>query len=985
MNNLSSLATLAGKNLKRWRFLHALIGILVVLSFSLHVLFSSSLASTEQNRITNTQFLNLRYTDYIVTHAPNTPSYEEAVEIILRGGYSSARTLQFFRAMIQSVDGAIELSVSSPLGSLDLLGLSKERASYNISQHEIIEGRSFENYAEVLIPASLAKGYDLHLDHTIPISSISQGLRKELNLTIVGVYQDDFDFAPCLLSYDTLSFLNNDVRPNRYLIKVDERANNTSTMELLNYIYPEERILYSSLPLSMATDLVNNVWQDSFQLMIMVYLFSGVALFTIVLIIFLERKRELATFKSVGISNNQILALTSLEFGSVEMIALALGLLAVLGFRYSLAIVQDVDISLFLTICTYACLGSVVVFLIAQAFPTLTTMVASVNHLFFSRTIPLIVRRIDHTDDNADNRQRMMQGNKLLKVPMIEGEPDCLVLREVGGRVKKGEVLAVLEFLGGLYVTQWVAPTDGLITRFETGGYITIQPDTVIASSDLETSVDGHVIQRTKWSFKRKYMMILAVVLIGLLLYLISQQNSDIHNDASLSKEASSNYQSVVVADLTFTASDKSVISGQDLNYNFQQLYPPKGMLPLGMVDDHTGYLMAKSEPQQIWQYDYQQESYISIVDYSESEVQVGKHIAFNESWLIWLELTPYVKTQGNIKEREVRLMALNLANMTSICLDNGSSTLVESFMLPFDHLDLEEHYLVYRYTMFHNGVKETEVRLIDLLDFQKHTLGQASWELNQQVMSCSISDAFIVWDVQAQYMTQDDLLLPFERKAASMMYYIDLSEHPQPKPVNAKLIAGQTKPYASLSHRNSIFALRDVMPMLIWTDPINSNGDGPLVEMGGTHIVNRTIDTSIIIIDPKSDMGVELIREYDYTLVLQEYYRLKASPRAITRSDLFIGQKFLSWQSNINEQLIVYDLMNYSFVELPLFFEDIIAEPLSLKVITKVNGLSQEKDYIYLPRLDYLEVTPIKGLDADYFYFYHWDLDSAYLLRVGS
>jgi len=41
----------------------------------------------------------------------------------------------------------------------------------------------------------------------------------------------------------------------------------------------------------------------------------------------------------------------------------------------------------------------------------------------------------------------------------------------------RGEIIAVLESLGGLYLQEWVSPCDGVIISIDSGGYVIIRPN----------------------------------------------------------------------------------------------------------------------------------------------------------------------------------------------------------------------------------------------------------------------------------------------------------------------------------------------------------------------------------------------------------------------------------------------------------------------------------------------------------------------------
>jgi hypothetical protein len=143
---------------------------------------------------------------------------------------------------------------------------------------------------------------------------------------------------------------------------------------------------------------------------------------------------------------------------------------------FNLPLFAEISSGVILTILAIAALGILLVVAISLLIPLATERIASVNQLFFSRTIPIIARSFSAAPENREVMQRVNQeGVKLVKIPTVEGKVDCILLR-TSGMVKQGEKLAILESLGGLSIEEWVSPIDGEIVEVNSGGYIVIRP-----------------------------------------------------------------------------------------------------------------------------------------------------------------------------------------------------------------------------------------------------------------------------------------------------------------------------------------------------------------------------------------------------------------------------------------------------------------------------------------------------------------------------
>jgi hypothetical protein len=219
----------------------------------------------------------------------------------------------------------------------------------------------------------------------------------------------------------------------------------------------------------------SRITRDVVWVLRLIYIFTGVALFTIEMILYIERRKEIAALKAIGESFKQTMKLTILERTPTWMGGLGLGLLFSFGLIATVPLFAEISNERLITLLIVAVIGILCIIALSQIMPLMTLRTASVNQLLYSRVIPIWVKRINAAPDTGEVRKWISQeGIKLLRLPTDQGQVDCLLLRS-SGMVKQGEVIATLESLGGLYVEEWVSPVDGEIVEITGGGYVVIR------------------------------------------------------------------------------------------------------------------------------------------------------------------------------------------------------------------------------------------------------------------------------------------------------------------------------------------------------------------------------------------------------------------------------------------------------------------------------------------------------------------------------
>ena len=432
-----------------------------------------------------------------------------------------------------------------------------------------------------------------------------------------------------------------------------------------------------------------------------------------------------------------------------------------------------------------------------------------------------------------------------------------------------------------------------------------------------------------------------------------------------------------------------TVGAGIDLDLTVIAL--PKGYSPLGMLSAEHGYLLDRERPEVLWLYDFSRESFTAAIDYRESEFHVGEEIALSERWLVWLQIAPYRLQENGSKEREVRLMARDRSDpdAEAIVIDIGYNSPAEGFYLPFDSLGLDDDLLVYRYSVFEYGWRDTEVRLADLGSGELFVLGLAHSNAGRQILHCSIADRIIAWDVQINYL-QEYPSLPSQPKSLYNLhcYYLDIEKVIVGNSPEV-LVANSDHFYWPIVYQSSLYALSHQEPRLQW-DRISSGGQGDVF------ILQRTIESSIVSISPQFRSGQTRVF-YDYFHAgLIDIFREKRLPRSIQMDNIHIGKRILSWQSNVSDHHLVYDIPTARYALLPVYFAEIPPygdEGLwGVEVLIEDGFWGQTRKEMSAPApesvaslfLEGIWVRPVNGIDADYLLFgLVSGAEDPYILRI--
>src|SRR5665647_295314 len=465
----TSIGNLALKNIGRWRWRLATIFLLVAGSFSLYVLYSGMLSVSAQVGMYRTETLTLPY-DLMVL----LPEGEQVKAI------TDLPMPKFKREILAYSEEAAAVSVYSNWGKLEILGLV-ENSEFFFNQNAELQGHWLQDNGEVVLPVVLAEEQQIHLNDTMSVYTVDvDGRQRRLELTVVGIFTPNYQEAqPLVMQKDALRLMAN-AKTNRFIINYNRGdADLKILVEWMKSAYPATPFLYSAVPSALADTLLQQIFAPGQWMLVLIFLFLGIGVLTVALMTFLERRRELAVLKTIGVSNSQIVVSLAMEQGSAGIAGILAGLLIVFRLSAYISWFSQVDMGTLRSYIWQSALFTFFVLAAGIAFPTVLAKVATVNQLLFARNIPIVTTRINHLA-KPTGYYMMREANEnlhFLKLNVVDGHLEGIRLKNVGDMVKKGEVIATEEMYFGMRYHEWLSPCDGVIAEYNVNsGLFGIEP-----------------------------------------------------------------------------------------------------------------------------------------------------------------------------------------------------------------------------------------------------------------------------------------------------------------------------------------------------------------------------------------------------------------------------------------------------------------------------------------------------------------------------
>ena len=468
------LFSLLFDNMKRWRWRLLTIAFVVALSACISVLFGSYSESEVVSTGTTMPRLELPYFDVMVQLKTGQRPLEQ----------DEMPPTRYQRSIYGHAEAAHSTTSSSVMGLQEMLGLTDDSAFFAIDAKDL-QGRHPQNMAELLVPQNLAVEYDVHVGDSLAFVFPWEREGIATDMSIVGIYAEQGFYAPLICRLDDFVAIISMQTPNRYLINYDREAalqdkdelqGLRSLQEWLAVAYPQAVQLSSLTPERLQSTIQRQSFDDQGNMLTFVLLFMAIAVFTITLMTFLERRGEWATLKTIGIDKGQITMLMLAELLCATLLGWGIGCFASWILSAQLNWTSQFSPDFFLGQVLTVGWQSFAIVGICAAFPLATVRVASVAQLLYDRTIPLRRSRtnvLERATPDLVYRERL-DNVRVLQLP-IDG--DVLHFKKVGDEVKEGEIVAQRLSLSGYALQEWAAFCTGMVIEFNEGGLMVIRPD----------------------------------------------------------------------------------------------------------------------------------------------------------------------------------------------------------------------------------------------------------------------------------------------------------------------------------------------------------------------------------------------------------------------------------------------------------------------------------------------------------------------------
>lgn len=341
---------------------------------------------------------------------------------------------------------------------------------------------------QALVAETLADSLGLPLGEEIDIL-LPQG--KTLTVTLADAYESSPAAAALLISEQWYAQVSGMSGFNRFYYDMPRDLSLAAAQSFLYRFYPGSTIKDRYQPAALARQAIADTYSGGSGLVTLLFVFLALGVLTALLLSFLDSKRELSVLKSLGLTPRE---LSGLFFGS-GLVTAALGIAAAFGLTFgSVALLnaRGVRLPLARQELTTMLIWIGVAYLLAIAVPAGLARKATVNQLLYDQAIPLISTQVRGLrGKHPIYEERIAKGWQVVRLPVTDGVFEGFVFKQVGDRVKTGEVLAYVPGWWGLTYTEFVAAIDGTVGLwFPEAGFLGVKPERetdVVPVSYLQT------------------------------------------------------------------------------------------------------------------------------------------------------------------------------------------------------------------------------------------------------------------------------------------------------------------------------------------------------------------------------------------------------------------------------------------------------------------------------------------------------------------
>ena len=482
------------QNMRRWKFRLLSISVLLAITLTLYTLYSSYLASVQSSGRVALNDLNLPY-DVLVQVPPGDRLLTSTELPRLPQGVVNRAVNPV--QLVEVMELTVRVEVQSAKGSFFLQGIDAHSSIYHPTRLQL-QGEWLAHPGDIILPLKVFLEADMRLGDSITLSTWSnhpwQKAVHSQSFVVVGTYNAYSQQPALVLVEDALPLTIND-EPNCALFiyrRTTTQADGIVTtidsfLRWLTPAYPNATYIEARTPTQMGRSLLGRIYRPGQGLLFLIILFVFIGTLTIAVMTYLERRREFAAMKTLGLSQQQMIAMFVVEYGLTQLLGIVMGVTILLLVYPRVPWMADLGAAVIPRITIFAVLWNLAAVLFAVTYPVATAVVATVNQLLFARRIPFVTRHVHYMQDPRAHlvyREREENLRFLKTLPPSEASGSSamlsgviLLLKQVGDKVKQGEAVAVMEQSFGLIVQEWNAPCDGTIEEMKPDGIIAIRPD----------------------------------------------------------------------------------------------------------------------------------------------------------------------------------------------------------------------------------------------------------------------------------------------------------------------------------------------------------------------------------------------------------------------------------------------------------------------------------------------------------------------------
>ena len=467
------------KSVMRWKWRLLSVGIMIALAFALYVGYAASLEALRQDVVSQVDALLLPY-DFMI----QVPDGDRILSTAELQGVTVENAMRRRESVYFSGEEALEIAAGTAFGALDILGL-QQGSHFYAEKHINLVGAFATELGEIVLPQDFAQKANVHIGDMLSVTTISAhprpGSIRQKSFEVVGTYSG-VDLQPALVDLADAEALSPTGERNRYIVSLVSQPPTDmqyhAVLGMFHKAYPSAQIIRADYPKTMGSEQRYGQQQDNHSMLLLIMMFVCVGILTIALITFMERRREFAVLKTLGLSNIQLTVLLGVEYSLAGLCGLVAGAVLILVASQWLPWLQALGMQDIAFLMLSASAGMALAVGMVLVYPLWMARAATVDHLLYARRIPLWVTRhvvIQHPDGDMALREQD-ENVRLMKLPALEEYPDLLLMIVAGKSVKAGETVATRDSFFGLVVQEWIAPHDGTVQSIEESGLVVIVP-----------------------------------------------------------------------------------------------------------------------------------------------------------------------------------------------------------------------------------------------------------------------------------------------------------------------------------------------------------------------------------------------------------------------------------------------------------------------------------------------------------------------------